>query len=213
MEDYKYTFPYILNDRKEIIKIDDYLERLYELQKSFDNIDIAISIILGSRLSLRINNVEYKQSNILNSGIGIFAIKKITIGEIITFYPGDYILYRKSKNKEIVILGDIIRYKQIKNIDYKNEYGLNVSDKFSICGEPIIRDNPTYLGHLINDGYKPSIKDTEFDYKNKSKLYENCEFVDINGLHTAIVATKDINIGDELYISYGWKYWISRIKK
>jgi len=32
-------------------------------------------------------------------------------------------------------------------------------------------------------------------------------------LHIVIIAAKNIKIGEELYISYGHRYWINRIKK
>jgi UTP-glucose-1-phosphate uridylyltransferase len=212
-------YPCIIDDNAQlsaseskVIIITDYFDRLFELQLNFDDIDEAKMIILGSRLRFKLNNVDIKQSRILNSGIGIFTTRNISKCEIITFYPGDYICYKKPKTEEIIKLGEITQKLGYKNTQYNNEYGLMMCNKYSICGEPSIRDNPTYLGHLINDGYKPSISDTENDYIIKSTSYANCEIIIINGgLHCAIIALRDIKKDEELYLSYGSKYWFSRL--
>ena len=69
------------------------------------------------------------------------------------------------------------------------------------------------MGHLINEAYKPLDIDTKMDYEIKSNNLSNCYFYIINGLHLVIIAKQNININDELLISYGPNYWFNRMKK
>jgi len=41
----------------------------------------------------------------------------------------------------------------------------------------------------------------------------NCIFYNLKDLHIAIIATKDIEFREELFISYGIEYWNSFNKK
>jgi len=64
------------------------------------------------------------------------------------------------------------------------------------------------MGHFINDGAKTNSSSKSDDiYIIISKNKQNCKFYCFKELHVAIIATKDINLGDELFIPYGTHYW------
>jgi hypothetical protein len=65
------------------------------------------------------------------------------------------------------------------------------------------------LGHIINDGAKHnSTRKSENIYSKISFLKSNCGFFPLkNNLHVAVIATKDIEPDEELFVSYGITYW------
>ncbi len=93
-------------------------------------------------------------------------------------------------------------------------YNLQVDEQYCIMGCFDIINNTSYLGHMINDGGIIDKSDKNFDnYYLTSSMNANCVFTSISGLHMAIVASKDIEIGQELLITYGKKYWEEMDKK
>jgi hypothetical protein len=170
-------------------------------------LDLAKCAVLEHRKNFNIDSVELKKSNIPEAGRGVFAIKNIKAGEIITFYPADYICYKYKTGEYVILTSEIAHNAGYNDIDCNFEYCLSVDNNYSIIGDPRIYNDNRYIGHLINDGYLPSKIDTSVEYYLNSSKKSNCCFYSINGLQMAIIATKDINIGEELYISYGHKYW------
>ena len=66
------------------------------------------------------------------------------------------------------------------------------------------------MGHFINDGAKSNSTDKSNEiYKTITLLKKNCKFYNLKDLHVAIISTKNIKIGEELFISYGIGYWKS----
>ena len=191
-----------LNNKKYII---DYLKMNY----------------LSSNLSFELNKVEIKESN--THGVGVFAKTNILKGDLITFYPGDIVKYNPNEDGHIPgHVTMVIKSKRIEehfdNKSYSDlmlsDYGFDVNTKYTIIGNPYFRNDLNYVGHFINDGAKSNstLKSNEIYYKI-SKIKQNCFFYSLKDLHIAIISTKNINIGDELFIHYGIGYWNTYNKK
>ena len=143
--------------------------------------------------------LEIKESKIKGTGNGLYTTKFIPKNSLVTYYSPTYIISGDNKiytdNKIItdkVIIMDILKTYGEYSIKYYNT---------KIIGLPGYRSNK-YLGHLINDkGYKPG------------KIYKphlnNCTFNCKKGL--AILSTRDIKKGEELYVTYGKNYWYSNV--
>ena len=123
-------------------------------------------------------------------------------------YPADYIKYNNNK-----IISNHTFDKGFNESDASPNYGFTIDNKYTIYGKPLIKTDTNYMGHLINEAYKPLDIDTKMDYEIKSNNLSNCYFYIINGLHLVIIAKQNININDELLISYGPNYWFNRMKK
>jgi SET domain len=77
-----------------------------------------------------------------------------------------------------------------------------------------------YLGHIINDGAclldgppdsSSSQSARSADYARTSYQRHNAAIIDVvDGCHYMVVATKDIGVDDEIFVSYGEGYWRSR---
>lgn len=97
-------------------------------------------------------------------------------------------------------------------------YALEVCDEFSIIGMPSLDSNPAYYGHFANDGaghfankaigLGVNIEDEIAAYVNESIEISNAKHESIGGLHMVTIATQDINDGDEIFVTYGFDYWI-----
>ncbi len=120
---------------------------------------------------------EVKPSNIPGAGCGLFAVKHFKAGDIITNYGGSFFIDR---NSEYLLL---------------DEYGITWDAKHDY-------DEKTELGRFANDAdFKPE----NFNYK----FSNNCEFVtcEAMGISPKLIATRDIEIGEEIFVPYGKKYW------
>ena len=169
-----------------------------------------------------LDKVELKNSSV--HGNGVFAKQNISEGELITFYPADIV--KEYPNKDGDVDGHIEFRIFSKRFDKEfgrttdkkyinNAYCYNLNDTYSIIGSPYFKDDPNYLGQFINDGAKPTSDPKSINIYNKiSRMKQNCRFQDLKeNLHVAIVATKDILKGEELFICYNAGYWISHLKK
>ena len=168
-----------------------------------------------------LNKVELKKSSV--HGNGVFAKQNISEGELITFYPADIV--KEYPNKDGDVDGHIEfrifskRFEEkIGRTDRKNihdAYCYSIDDTYSIVGSPYFKDDPNYLGHFINDGAKPTSGPKSINIYNKiSRMKQNCRFQNLKeDLHVAIVATRDILKGEELFICYNAGYWKSLFKK
>ena len=163
---------------------------------------------LSSIVPFGLNKVQVKPSNI--HGNGVFATKDIKIGELITFYPGNIV--ECYPNKDRFKDGHYtLNYRGLNNIKRgDNNYAFDVSDEYTIFGDKDFKTDPNYMGHLINDGAKSNLDPESIPiYIKISTQMANCDFHKIKDLHVAIIATKNINKGEELLITYGPSYWNS----
>ena len=170
---------------------------------------------LSQIFSFELDKVELKKS--LIHGLGVFAKQNINKGELITFYPGDFVEYTPNEDSDLPNhLTILYRSQRFENkfgevTDSKfrnNDYGFELNSFYSIIGCNHFTDDPNYLGHFINDGAKTNSTEKQNEiYLKISNLKRNCKFHILKDLHVAIIATKNINIGEELFIRYGLSYW------
>jgi hypothetical protein len=84
---------------------------------------------------------------------------------------------------------------------------------YAIYGHPNLTNDPAFLGHMINDGAKGHSTTDLHNQKDKvlydkvSHILGNAEFYPVVGLCCVILATKEIHIGEEVLVSYGYSYW------
>ncbi len=162
----------------------------------------------------KLNIVGVKKSNI--SGNGVFAARDIKKGEIVTFYPCDTFKYWKGNNyapwcsNRVIKKYNLTTPEDIHKYSTSSEYTFNLEPrKYSISGDPNFIDDPTFLGHMINDGAKSngSEKSNEI-YIKIAWLRMNCMFkTSPQYVFVYIQATKDIKKGEELLTPYGIDYW------
>ena len=178
--------------------------------------------LFASRLpSIRLNQCVVSESNLPGAGRGVFACQPIMAGTVATLYPGDALRWSQKSLEEDMAwtLTDIDASFQpasaellARGRDYEMEVcSAAASDPMSIIGDPSRADDAAYLGHMINDGAFCTSESLRAEYKLKSQAMRNAEQVDLVGCHTAIVATRDIQVGEELLLTYGANYWIGRL--
>lgn len=174
----------------------------------------------NKKMGVILDNVVIKESNI--HGKGVFAKKDIKKGEIITLYPGDVAIYLPEGNNGDKTLSynffsDRMASKAEEGKNYLDlsKYSYSIDTKHIISGCPDFVDNPSYLGHMINDRFVCDYdKITPEIYLELSMKKTNSMFVPIaDNIQVAIVARRDIKAGEEIFISYGVQYWNVMRKK
>ena len=140
-------------------------------------------------------NFEVKESTIPDSGKGVFAKRDFKQGSIICEYKG--------------VLMPIEQYKRGMVGDDRS---IGYNDKYQLVGYP---DN---LGAYINDivvfreytvdELKKCIRENKYPM-HEGKQY-NCDYLGkFNRIW--VIATSDIEAGNELFASYGPDYWHARM--
>lgn len=205
----------------------NYKSKIYWID-GLDNKKIIVDALklefLTTSLPLKLDKVEVKKSMI--AGNGLFAKKKIMKDELITFYPGDIIEYTSKGNRRVngceVIAFSSKRFKKqfgdvtLNDNKYRdNDYSFIVNKYYSIIGCPDFKEDANYLGHFINDRIKceSSAQPDIVNYMYLSTSKSNCMFYCLKHLHVAIIATKNIEIGEELLTTYGPGYWETHNKE
>jgi len=176
--------------------------------------------LLQLKLGLELDNVYIGKSNI--HGNGLFSKKEIKAGDIITFYPGDILVYYPDKNRDkkdhlvgYIYSEELKNNKELceafnNNKKYYKNYQLTINDTYSIIGIPEINNNPTYLENFCNDGARGHSEKDKKIYETVSILKSNAYFKNICDCMMAITAIKDIKKDEEILVTYGHGYWISR---
>jgi hypothetical protein len=168
-------------------------------------------------------------------GKGVFATSDIKKGSLITQYPNHYeydrkggkFMFSQTDMLEIMLTTDGLTYvvdllkKHKINFEIRDESEFNkgalivftdIFNKYSmgeLLGNPFKYDNLKYVGHMINDSClididKPITDKIVMRYTINSLMNQNCILTDIG-----IIATRDINKGDELLTFYGFNYWLN----
>ena len=120
-------------------------------------------------------------------GKGVRATDVIQKGEILASYGGR-----------------VVPKLLVSQQKYKTAYALQLTKDFVIDGNPLLPETRGHLGPLINDAAGSVRQATN----NNAKFSRG--FIRANGekLHTMWVkATKTIQKGEEIYVSYGRLYW------
>jgi len=99
-------------------------------------------------------------------------------------------------------------------------YSVFVDKSYSVLGHPSLDDNSAYYGHFANDGASMEgldineelgMEDNIATYLSKSREAANAKHQPFMGdapLHHMVTrATRDIKVGDEIFVTYGADYW------
>lgn len=147
-------------------------------------------------------------STIKNSGNGLFTNKSLKKDELICFYYISLLMNEDTMAVEWV--DEKILPKIEDNLSYSKDYFINIAN-YNIYFDPSSKvSNKYYVGQYMNDkGYNP--------HKLYSPLKNNCRacfnsfelMTDSfkNNQSVVIKANRDINAGEELFLTYGNNYW------
>ena len=188
--------------------------------------------MLRTRLPrLALNRCRVGSSTIAGAGLGLFATRDILPGELITCFPGDaLLLWSKAVGDfsgdvgvmvgaHITMVGDDQSAKEKKDIqqqvtsDAARSYELKIGDLESLVADPARIDDAAYLGHMANDRAMLVAADpaSRQAYSAATLAGHNAAFFDMAGCHFVATATKRIAKDEEIFVSYGEGYWMSRI--
>eukprot|EP00929_Paragymnodinium_shiwhaense_P105874 TRINITY_DN70933_c0_g1_i1.p1 TRINITY_DN70933_c0_g1~~TRINITY_DN70933_c0_g1_i1.p1 ORF type:complete len:239 (-),score=6.60 TRINITY_DN70933_c0_g1_i1:414-1130(-) len=186
--------------------------------------------LLCRRFSVPLQRVHVGPSAI--HGQGVFTLRDVKAGEVLTLYPGDAVRsYPVTEGgigdaRDAVVFGDHLPAHLRNRNDVLHDlssYCYDVDGYYSIVGFPSLADDIAYVGHMCNDSaslpslvqmsegdcepddYERHIEDTV--YWSESKGGQNADFVNLHDAHVAIVAKRDISAGQEVLLSYGLSYW------
>mmetsp|Transcript_37642 Transcript_37642/g.67802 ORF Transcript_37642/g.67802 Transcript_37642/m.67802 type:complete len:373 (-) Transcript_37642:106-1224(-) len=181
-------------------------------------------LLLRTRLSnIQLNRCYAAESTITDAGNGVFASRDIERGELITLYPGDAVLIQDSTAGEDVAAPVGVMFGNHVNIGDRDtsgvtthearSYEMEINTYTSIVADPRIDiEGCAYMGHVCNDGAALH----EFD-KVSREIYTaataescNAEHIVMEGAHMGTIATRAIKNGEEIFVSYGEGYWLSR---
>ena len=98
------------------------------------------------------------------------------------------------------------------NIIRNNDYLMYVTEEVGVVGFAQLDNDPVYLGHFCNDGASVIPQSTEDValYLEQSVTRANAEEQSILDSHVAIVATRDIQKDEEIFLCYGVEYWMQQ---
>lgn len=191
------------------------LQDIAKISKNEDNAsDINKLLYFTIHFLPRFENehIEIKKSAI--HGIGLFAKTKINKDSLITFYPAHAIGKGTDKKRFMYSSGQF---------PINDSYKVTISDNLSIYGNNKNTENTLLLGHMINDSSYFTVYDINEDtaknqIKNKVATYavssnNNSRIVhNANSIIPYVVATRDINENEEIFMSYSPFYWLGNSK-
>jgi SET domain-containing protein len=175
-------------------------------------IDIYRMRVMTSIFPIELDTVYISPSRV--HGLGVFAKRDIKKDELLTFYPGDLLGYTPNKDRHIdnhlLFNYPSKRFKAKGGTIHQKGYSIVIDDYFMLNADPSFNENPTYAGHLINDGARCPPKNPKGAeiYQKISLMKANCRFQTLKeNLHLSIVSTRDIKKDEEIFVSYGVNYW------
>lgn len=181
----------ILNDYYLSIK-DEYMQVIDG--KSIDSILVTTCTSLCDVPFAKLNNVYVKQSNI--EGLGVFASRDLTCGEIATIYPSDIVRLPAKNNL-------YYEFTSNNNTTFHEKYAYQ-TNYCIIAGDLSCIDDMNLVGHIVNDGC--CTDGTEESNDNYNTNNNNCIYYPYH-MFVLIVTTKNIKKDEELLVSYGLDYW------
>lgn len=155
---------------------------------------------MGRGTNLFLNRCYIGRSSV--HGHGVFAKEKILEGEIITFYPAHALFY--PEDKTIILSCELEQDMKVDNEDI-SQYCLKLETK-TIIGNRKIYEDPTFLGHKINDGSFNVSKRSLYDETRENCFFQEYEYV------CYVLACKNIEKDEELFASYGLGYWFDNLE-
>ncbi len=161
-------------------------------------------------------------------GLGLFAVRDIHKGEVITHYPAHGFVLSKpgtplSDDGERLVFGAVIidspmvgaNQTQLRSPtdEDRKSYHFAVQPDLNIIGYPDMTDSHLLLGHMANDAVAPS-DDTynhagEVRYTHAALASNNAGFEKIAPGIVGMIASRPIRVGEEITVTYGYRYWVS----
>eukprot|EP00961_Rhodomonas_salina_P238752 3226725-Rhodomonas_salina.1 len=106
-------------------------------------------------------------------------------------------------------------------------YEVPASATLSVLGDPLRCADAAYLGHMANDCARPAFSDREVasngvllqDQDEKDGYYAasnacvNAEHISLGACHVLTRALRAIAAGEEVFVSYGYGYWLASRQK
>ena len=153
--------------------------------------------------------VEVQDSKV--HGKGVFAIKDIKKGQAVCFYDGKIV--DRSNLAELVTAYQ----ESLMDSDYWMTYPKNPNKTLYGYKTP---KTVFGIGQIINDGAKPEITMLNYkhgiraceEYFEKSYKLWNISFK-LTGPDFWFYAERDITEGEELFLHYGWRSWLTMLNK
>ena len=188
----------------------------------------ATRCLFAARLpGLPLKCCHLADSHIPGAGRGLFASEDIVTGSLITLYPGDAIRIDAVLTGFNFVTcaaaspdGSSLSLPDATLLDRARSYEIEIESRIvsdggeapvtSLLGDPDLVDDRAYLGHMLNDGATCSSEACRAAYTAESLATRNTEPMCLQGCHLGIVATRDIERGDELLLSYGAPYWLAQ---
>ena len=133
------------------------------------------------------------QSTIKNAGFGLFSAKRIEEGQIVCYYTGLIHNYKsKSQEKDS---------SYIALVGYVDEF----DEDIFVNPQPLPFVKARYINDPLNESKCNVMWQKNADLGDK--ILRSCLGAVMSQCVLEIVATKTIEIGDEICISYGEQYW------
>lgn len=174
-----------------------------------------------NKYDIEMDNCYVASSPVHN--LGVFSNRNMIQGDIITIYPADVAIQTtdSSGNYNLLISKELynLKFNDIEFTDksvkelcsnFFHNYLINLTENIQISATPELHSNPTYIGHMINDGTTvlPTNLNMEHEYYNSSQTNANCCYKCYNNV-LFVIATKNISKDEEIFGTYGSKYWLS----
>ena len=151
------------------------------------------------------------------NGDGLFAARDIEANELVTFFPGDALMWWENGDRAgdmMIFFGAHVPQSERDAAVVANErvrrYELYASSSVSVVGDPARREDASYLGHLANDAVTCLSPEERDAYIQASTAAANVEPVLVESCHLALIASRSIPAGQEILYSYGAGYWLAR---
>ena len=192
--------------------------------------EIAREALLTARLVTNLCKVRLAPSTIRGAGDGLFAAVDIEEGEIITCYPADALMAlppgadaaasSSGARSRLTIWGQHVPADdRVQSTEEMEAYALSIDAIYSVVGLSSMRDDMAYVGHLANDGARleglggPDMRLLLPAYMQASQRRANAGHETVEGCHTLTIATRDVTAGEEIFVTYGPKYWMNKLRR
>jgi len=141
-------------------------------------------------------------------GHGVFALQDIPAFTYLTMYPCDGFAFTSMDGEAFMgwfgaTPKDDVSYRQ--NFRIKGLTNLTTLNSLHITGNPQLKDDPHFIGHMINDGATCRRRETMAIYEDMSVMKANAVF---DPFLNALFSYKIIRAGEEVLLSYGLEYWM-----
>lgn len=178
--------------------------------------------ILGSRLELYVDRTYIEASLVENAGRGLFAKAGCRKGDLLTCYPGDILVQSSYSDEDPFVGGEdsfvwgahVPESNHIKEEEIPSTlsgYILQVTGDLAVLGLPTVDDEMSYVGHFANDGAQPPQRESQIaSYVLESNDLANAMHISLEDCHMVTVATKNIQKGEEILVTYGPEYWMDQ---